>query len=83
MSILKPCASSDAFEFIPERENRLNLKDIAGKFRDVKIKTDIVLIVRYMGVDISIYPSGKMLLHTGDREKAEKLASAIRRIINE
>ena len=81
MSILKPCKSSDAFEFIPERESRLDLKSIAKRFREVKIATDIVAVVVYNGVDVSIYPSGRMLIHTGDEKKAESIASALRRIL--
>jgi len=82
MSILKPCKGSDAFEFIPEKEKRLNLKKVVKRFKDVRISTDIVIVVKYRGVDVSIYPSGRMLIHTQDARKAGDIASALRRIID-
>ncbi|RLJ00280.1 MAG: hypothetical protein DRP03_00875 [Candidatus Aenigmatarchaeota archaeon] len=81
--IIKPCKGSDAFEFIPEREMKLDLYKIANYFDEIKIKTRIVIIVKYKGIDVSIYPSGRMLIHTTDKDKAISIASAIKRIIYE
>ena len=82
MSIFKPCASHDAFEFIPKREKVINLTEVSKRFENIKIKTNIILVVNYNGVDVSIYKSGRMIIHTKNPSDAESIAIAIRGVID-
>ena len=72
------CKSKAAHEVIPKKQLRLDLAEVEKKIRDlgwnIKMNARVVLMAE-SGCDISIFPSGKLLLKTMERTLAEKLAA--------
>ena len=65
---------SGGFEVMPKGSVRLDLLKFAGMFKNVKVKTKIILIVEIDGVKASIYPTGRILLHNCSEDKAQEIA---------
>lgn len=45
------------------------------------MKTNVILVVEIEGARTSIYPSGRILLHECDEEKAHKIAAKLYKMI--
>ncbi|MEE9323854.1 MAG: hypothetical protein V3U72_04915 [Candidatus Aenigmarchaeota archaeon] len=65
------------FEVIPKGNVNLDLLKLAEKFENVKVKTKVILVVEINGARASIYPSGKILLHDCDEDKAHEIVTAL------
>lgn len=78
--LIKPCRGKAAFEAIPKVEVQIDLKkglaDLRGYGYEV---TDAgVMLVAVKGeLQVSIYPSGKLLIQTTSREEASEVANGI------
>ncbi|NJD77638.1 MAG: hypothetical protein FIB08_11165 [Candidatus Methanoperedens sp.] len=44
---------------------------------ETKIATKHILLVNYMGVEISMYPSGRMIIKAGSREESLDIAKKL------
>lgn len=82
--ILKPCKSTAAYEAIPKRNMNLKLDDLKpnlklGGYNEV-CDAKVMIIVE-KGTEISIYPSGKLLLKTADEKVAQECAEELYRHI--
>ena len=78
---MKPCKSSNAWEFSPKKSMELDLKIVARKFRNVEISTMVILIFNMNGTKVSQYPSGRMLIHDKDKAKAEMIFQEVNKVI--
>ena len=82
--LLKPCRGKAAFEAVPKERVRLDMEK--GK-TDLEahgyVVTDAgVMLVAVKGkLHASIYPSGKLLIHTSSRESALDMANELYAIL--
>ncbi|MBN1677667.1 MAG: hypothetical protein JW880_03935 [Candidatus Thermoplasmatota archaeon] len=77
---VKPCRP-DAYEAVPKGRISLDLHDcekaLAGKGYEVLSSPGVMLVLR-KGVEITLYPHGRLLLHpVNDREAALKAAKEL------
>ena len=73
----KPCRSKVAFEFVPKHSTKINLEESVKELRKeflVEVESKLLLIVRIADKNISIFPSGKILVRN---EKIEQEARNI------
>ena len=83
--LLKPCRGKAAFEAVPKERVRLDMEK--GK-TDLEahgyVVTDAgVMLVCVKGeLQVSIYPSGKLLIHTKSRENALTVANGLYKVFN-
>ena len=74
---VKPC-KFDAYEVVPKGKVSMNLdkveKMLSRNGYEILANPKVMLVVKKM-VEISIYPSGRLLMHpVTDRQEAERLA---------
>lgn len=72
---------SGGFKVVPKGNMKVNLLKLAEKFEKVKMKTKVILVVEIDGARASIYPSGRVLLHDCDEEKAQEIAAQLYKTI--
>jgi TATA-box binding protein (TBP) (component of TFIID and TFIIIB) len=83
--LLRPCRGKAAFEAVPRERIQLDMErcrtDMEAHGYDV---TDAgVMVVAVKGkLQVSIYPSGKLLIHTRSRENALEVANGLFEIFN-
>jgi hypothetical protein len=83
--LVQPCATSAGYEARPRRPMRLDLADTERALRagqvEVLRNAGVVLLAR-AGCDVTVFPSGKLLLKTADgsvaEEAARRIAAALR-----
>ncbi len=46
----------------------------ASRIIETKVATKHILLINYMGVEISMYPSGRMIIKAGSREESLDIA---------
>jgi hypothetical protein len=78
--MVRPCATSAGYEARPRRPLRLSLQQAEDALRkaDVEIvrNAGVVLLAR-SGCDVTVFPTGKLLLKTTSQDEAD---AATRRI---
>jgi len=78
--IVKPCKEKGALEAIPKRERYFNLKRLLGvllsKGYELKVDTPFVLVVQKER-EISIFPSGRLLIKSSDPKEVKRIAREI------
>ena len=83
--LIKPCKSTAAFEAVPQDQVKLDLESLIPKLSSsgFQIITDagVLLVVEKDGCEISIYPTGKLLLKIDEIYAAEKLAAELEEIL--
>lgn len=61
-----PCKSRLAFEFIPKKNESLQLERIAEQLKkngiEVEISTPFLLMLRVKGIGVSVFKSGKIIV---------------------
>ncbi len=65
------CSGRTAFEVTT------NIKmDLIGASRKIKtrVATKHILLINYKGVEVSIYPSGRMIIKAGSKEESLEIA---------
>jgi len=77
---VKPC-KHDAYEAIPKGKVSIDIDEservLSAKGYEILANPKVMLVVR-KGVEISIYPRGRLLMHpVSDRDEAERLAKAL------
>lgn len=74
--MLKPCKSTAAFEAVPVKNIKINLENAFGLLQKsgFKIINAKVMLIIQMDCEITLYPSGRLIIKTQDKETAEKLA---------
>ena len=77
---VKPC-KYDAYEAVPKAKVSLDLDEceltLAKKGYEILSNAKVMLVVR-KGVEITVYPRGRLLMHpVKDRDQAELYARAI------
>ena len=77
---LKPCKSSAAFEMVPEKEVKIDLKEASETLVscgfELVLNAKVILIVK-KDFEVSIYPSGKLIIKTDSKEVAENVANEV------
>jgi hypothetical protein len=81
----KCCRSGSAFEFSPKKNGKIDLEKtcdalslLDGELKCVfEVKTRVVVILKFMGLTISIFETGKILVRGTDEKEAKKIAEKI------
>lgn len=77
--VVEPCSDSGAYRAEPEDEIKLDPqvfeKPLKDKGYEIEFSSDVILLVKDVDLDveIGIYPSGKLLFKTTDKEKVDEL----------
>jgi ArsR family metal-binding transcriptional regulator len=85
--LVHPCKSTAAYEAVPQNQQmkKLNLSETEQKLSkldyEILANAEILLVVRKGSCEISIYPSGKLLIKIEEQSEAEKIASELEGII--
>lgn len=84
MYIFKPCKTTASYEAIPKKQIKLNLNDCEEKLRnhgyDVVCNAKVMLIVKKEH-EISIYPTGVMIIKSDREDIARKEIGEINELI--
>ena len=78
----QPCRSRLAYEFVPKKENKLNLEKIVEKLRKnevfIELDTPYLLMLKIGGKNVSLFKSGKIIVkETKDKKMAKKIAETL------
>ncbi len=65
------CSGRTAFEVTTNI--KIDLMKVSRAL-DTKVATKHILLLNYHGVEVSMYPSGRMLIKTGDEEESLNIA---------
>lgn len=74
---------SGGFKVVPKGNLKVDLMELAGKFEDVKMKTNTILVVGIGNARVSIYPSGKIILHDCSEDEGEEIAAEVYKMIKD
>ncbi|HEV8361255.1 MAG TPA: hypothetical protein VGR28_12455 [Candidatus Thermoplasmatota archaeon] len=82
--MVKPCATSAGYEARPRRPLDITLAEAEARLRRAEVEVvrnaGVVLLAR-AGCDVTVFPTGKLLLKTTDEEQAHdatrRLAAAL------
>ncbi len=72
--VVEPCSDSGAYRAEPKEETRVDLEELEKYFRKKEFKiefsSEVILLVLHpeFEVEIGIYPSGKLLFKTTEKE---------------
>jgi len=80
--IFKPCQSAAGFVVLPKKSTRLKLEQIklrlaAAGYSIVDAKVMLVVTDKTRNMEITLYPSGKLLLNSNDEAAARAAAEAL------
>lgn len=69
---MKLCESNASFEAMPEKQARLELmklreRIVSENFAELLASTPYVLVLKRRGMQVSIYPSGRLLIKADER----------------
>lgn len=81
--LLKPCKTSAAYEAVPKKKLGIDIDECATKLSDsyeIVCNAKIMLVVKN-GYEISIYPSGKLIIKMNSKEIAQNAADKIYALI--
>ena len=78
----QPCKSRLAFEFIPKKETKLNLENIASHLKGsgvfVETETHFLLMLKIAGKNCTLFRTGKIIVkETKEMEKAREVAEEL------
>ena len=81
---VKPC-KYDAYEAVPKARVSLDLDEcehtLAKKGYEILSNAKVMLVVK-KGVEISIYPRGRLLMHpVNERDEAERIAKELFKVL--
>ncbi len=77
MVLLQPCKTTAAYEAIPERDLRLDMRELERRLHAAGWRTladaGIMLVVQKENRDASVFQSGKLLIKTLDPAVAQRV----------
>jgi len=77
--VVEPCSDSGAFRAEPKKEIRIDLEELEGyltkKEFKIEFSSEVILLVLHpeFEVEIGIYPSGKLLFKTTEKDIVDEL----------
>lgn len=84
MALLRPCTTSAGFMATPEQQRRVRMGELKAAMRDagyqVVVDAKMLLVVR-KDVESSVYDTGKVILKTTDKERAEAAYDDLRPLL--
>ncbi|UCH89052.1 MAG: hypothetical protein JSV49_12605 [Thermoplasmata archaeon] len=82
---MQPCKSTAAFEAIPQDPQKLDLSSVESTLTshgfEVIANAKVLLVVTKNEMEISIYPTGKILIKIDDKSVAEDMVSELESIL--
>lgn len=79
--VVKHCRGSGACSVLLKNKTKLDLKEVRRKVRETLADTPYVIIARFKGVNVSIYPTARLLIHERDEEKVKEIAKEVYDVI--
>ncbi len=85
--MMEPCSDSGAYVAEPKEKTKISTEEVECKLKElgyiVEFSSEVILLVEHpkSGIQVGVYPSGKLLFKTSDNEIAKKLFSEIEPII--
>lgn len=80
--MLELCKNRAGYEAIPKRKLKLRLHDVERDLKDAGFEAlanaNIILVVKWEDVELSVFESGKLLFKTRDEEKARVAMAALK-----
>jgi TATA-box binding protein (TBP) (component of TFIID and TFIIIB) len=77
----KPCKSKLAYEFLPKKGTKIDLRVAAEEVigvASIEVETKVLLMVRIMHCTLSLFPSGKILIRgERDEDKAKQITEKL------
>jgi hypothetical protein len=71
--LIKPCKGKSAFEAVPKSQAKVDMKEgmdlLKGNGYDV-LNAGVMLVAKKDDVEVSIFPSGKLIIKTTSKVKA-------------
>ncbi len=74
--VFRICSSKGAWELKPKKDLKLDLSEVARRFRKVDFRTDSLISVESYGKKVSIYPTGKVLVFDVESEKKGRMIAS-------
>ena len=78
--VMKLCKGAVAFNVTPKKTHKINLTMLKDSF-SVSIQTPLLAVANINGTEVSIYKTGKLLIRTTDKTKAERIAHKVYDVI--
>lgn len=78
---IKPCKGTVACSVVPKKDLRLDLNEVAKKIGNIKVQVPMLIIAEVDKVEVSIYPSGKLLVKSKSQKQIEEIANKIYEMI--
>ncbi|MFW5952552.1 MAG: hypothetical protein ACOCSJ_00150 [Candidatus Natronoplasma sp.] len=85
--VVEPCSDSGAYRAEPKRETRIDLEELekylTKKEFKIEFSSEIILLVLHLesDVEVGIYPSGKLLFKTTEKEVVDELFEEFTKLI--
>ena len=80
--IVRPCSTKASYSAIPDKPMKIDFEKVKMiKELEMVTYTPYLVVVRMDRVEFVIYPSGKLLIKTNDKEVAEKIAEKVFKLI--
>lgn len=87
--VVEPCSDSGAYRAVPVEELSLEPQSFEEELEDkgyeIKFSSEVILLVVHpeLDVELGIYPSGKLLFKTTDKEVVDRLFDEFSDLIEE
>ncbi len=85
--VVEPCSDSGAYRAEPKKETRINLEELethlSKKEFKIEFSSEVILLVLHpeFDVEIGIYPSGKLLFKTTEKDIVDELYEEFNELI--
>ena len=78
----QPCRSRLAYEFVPKKDYKLNLEEVAKSLKEnevfIELDTPYLLMLKISAKNVSLFKSGKIIVkETKDKKIARKIAETL------
>ncbi|MBS3816900.1 MAG: hypothetical protein KGY76_04995 [Candidatus Thermoplasmatota archaeon] len=87
--VVEPCSDSGAYRAVPGEELSLEPQSFEEELEDkgyeIKFSSEVILLVVHpeLDVELGIYPSGKLLFKTTDKEVVDRLFDEFSEMVEE
>lgn len=86
--VIEPCSDSGAYVAEPKEKTRVDLEGCEGRLKEIgyeiKFSSEVIVVAEASsGIEVALYPSGKLLFKTCDKEDIEPLFEELKPIMKE
>ncbi len=87
--MVEPCSDSGAYVAEPEKDIKIDMDEVEDRLvkegYEFKFSSEVIHLILDVdvGEEIGIYPSGKLLFKTADKEKVDEMFEKLSKIMEE